>query len=213
MSLSRIDIYRKQAKQLVRWHRDRNYSVGGRIRSLARYGTLTDREALELDFPLHVAQEIIAVEAGYRTWYELKVAASKDITPPRSTTLTPQLIRALPVIFAVNVDASAEFFRDSLGFSIEFLHGEPAFYGAVSRDGACIHIKFVHEPVLTIGAQDRGFINAFIVVENVKALYTEYLKTGNVTFYQKLTKQAWGGHDFIVRDLDQNAICFVELSK
>ena len=29
--MSRLDIYKKQAKQLVRWHREGNYSIGGRI--------------------------------------------------------------------------------------------------------------------------------------------------------------------------------------
>ena len=66
--MSRLDIYRKQAKQLVRWHREGNHSIGGRIRGLARYRTLTDREALALEFPLREAQEIIALEAGYASW-------------------------------------------------------------------------------------------------------------------------------------------------
>jgi len=115
----------------------------------------------------------------------------------------------VPIIFVANVQASAEFFRDTLGFSIDFLHGHPPFYGAVSRDGACVHLKFVHEPVLVAGTHDRdGLIMAFIEVENVKALYAKYLAAG-VRFQQKLKKQAWGGRDFIVRDLDGNAICFV----
>jgi catechol 2,3-dioxygenase-like lactoylglutathione lyase family enzyme len=113
------------------------------------------------------------------------------------------------VIFVANVEASAEFFKDTLGFSIDFLHGEPPFYGSVSRDGACLHLKFVHEPVLTVGAQDRdGFIVAFIEVENVKALYAEYVAAG-ATVGQKLKKQAWRGRDFVVRDPDGNGLCFV----
>lgn len=122
---------------------------------------------------------------------------------------TPRLRRAVPVIFVTNVETSAKFFRNTLGFSIDFLHGEPPFYGSVSRDGACVHLKFVHEPVLAVGAQDRdGFITAFIEVENVKALYAEYVTAGAL-FDQKLKKQAWGGRDFIVRDPDGNGICFV----
>jgi uncharacterized glyoxalase superfamily protein PhnB len=208
VSLSSLDIYKKQAKQLVRWHREGNYSIGGRIRGLARYKMLTDREALALEFPLHLAQEIIAVEAGYASWAELKLAATSEPTPAGRVSLTPRLTRAVPVIFVANVQASAEFFRDTLGFSIEFLHGKPAFYGSVSRDGARLHIKFVHEPILAVGPQDSsGFINAFVEVENVKALYAEYVEAG-ATVSQKLAKQAWGGHDFIVRDPDGNAICF-----
>ena len=49
---------------------------------------------------------------------------------------------------------------------------------------------------------------AFIQVENIKALYATYLAAG-VTFEQKLKAEAWGGRDFIVRDLDGNAISFV----
>jgi len=209
MALTRLDIYKKQAKQLVRWHREGNYSIGGRIRGLARYKMLTDREALALEFPLHTAQEIIAQEAGYTSWAELKVAAINEPAAARPASLTPRLTRAVPVIFVANVQASAAFFRDTLGFSINFLHGEPPFYGSVSRDSACLHLKFVHEPVLAVGALDQGgFIHAFVEVENVKALYAEYIGT-SATFYQKLTKQAWGGNDFIVRDPDGNAICFV----
>jgi len=207
--MSRLDIYKKQAKQLVRWHREGNYSIGGRIRGLARYRKVTDRQALALAFPLREAQEIIALEAGYANWAALKVAAASEPaqTKPKSPPL--RLTRAIPVIFVANVQASAEFFRNTLGFSIDFLHGKPPFYGSVSRDGACVHLKFVHEPVLAVGPQDRdGLINAFIEVENVKALYAEYVAAGAI-LAQKLKKQAWGGRDFVVRDPDGNGLCFV----
>ena len=207
--MSRLEIFKKQAKQLVRWHREGNHSIGGRIRGLARYKTLTDREALAIAFPLREAQEIIAVEAGHENWAALKAAVVNEPTSARRASSTPRLTRAVPIIFVANVQASAEFFRDTLGFSIDFLHGQPPFYGAVSRNGACVHLKFVHEPVFAIGTQDRaGLIMAFIEVENVKALYAQYIAAG-ATFEQKLKKQAWGGRDFVVRDLDGNGICFV----
>ena len=209
--MSRLEIYKKQAKQLVRWHREGNYSIGGRIRGLARYKTLTDRQALALEFPLREAQEIVALEAGYPSWMALKVAVGNEPSPAKSTSSTSRLRRAVPVILVADVKASAEFFRDTLGFAIDFLHGRPPFYGSVSRDGACVHLKFVHAPV-GVDAQDRdGFISAFIEVEGVKALYAEYVAAG-ATIDQKLKKQAWGGRDFIVRDLDGNGICFVDLA-
>ena len=210
--MSRLDICKKQAKQLVRWHRDGNHSIGGRIRGLARYKTLTDREALALAFPLREAQEIIALEAGYASWAALKLAVANEPAPAKPLSPMPRLTRAVPVILVSNVQASAEFFRDTLGFSIDFLHGRPAFYGSVSRDSACVHLKFVHEPALVVGAQDGdGFITAFINVDNVKALYAEYVTAG-APFAQKLKKQAWGGRDFVVRDADGNGIAFVGMA-
>lgn len=58
----------------------------------------------------------------------------------------------LPV---ADVERAAAFYRDRLGFRIDFLHGSPPSYGAVSRDGARLHLKFVHEPVLDIDAAPR----------------------------------------------------------
>src|SRR5215210_4195873 len=100
--------------------------------------------------------------------------------------MTIRLARATPVVFVTDVEASARFYRDSLGFSTDFLHGEPPFYGSVSRDGARLHLKFVHEPVFTIGPEDReAIIMAFVEVANIKALFAEYVAAG-VTFSQRL---------------------------
>ncbi len=79
----------------------------------------------------------------------------------------------------------------------------------MSRDGATLHLKHVDEPVFVAGAAERDeLIMAFVDAPNVRELYTEYL-AADVEIVQKLTKQAWGGTDFIVRDPDGNAITFV----
>jgi catechol 2,3-dioxygenase-like lactoylglutathione lyase family enzyme len=203
-----LETYKKQAKLLVRWHREGNYSIGGRIRQLARYRKLTDREALALRFPLSEAQEIIALEAGFASWAELKAEAAETAAGKDSRETSDAIVGVKPVLFVADVAASAAFYRDRLGFGIDFLHGHPPFYGSVTRDGATLHLKFVHEPVFAGGAAEReGLIMAFIDAPNVKRLYSEYRAAG-VEIVQKLTKQAWGGTDFIVRDPDGNAIAF-----
>jgi catechol 2,3-dioxygenase-like lactoylglutathione lyase family enzyme len=116
---------------------------------------------------------------------------------------------AIPVLYVRDVAAAAEFYRDKLGFEIEFIHGQPPFYGAVSRGGAVIHLKFVHETVFGPGrVEDEGLIMAFVPVTEVRALYAEFEAKG-VSFTQKPTKQAWGGTDFHVSDPDGNRIAFV----
>ncbi|MEU0096075.1 glyoxalase superfamily protein [Kribbella sp. NPDC006257] len=202
--MPKLETYKKQAKLLVRWHREGNFSIGGRIRQLARYRTLSDREALALKFPLTEAQEIIALEAGFGSWAELK--ASTEAGPPQ--TRDSAVASAKPVLYVVDVDASAAFYRDQLGFRIDFVHGSPPFYGSVSRDGATLHLKLVHEPVFAAGVAERqGLIMAFVDAPNVRELYAEYL-AADAEIVQKLTKQAWGGTDFILRDPDGNTIAF-----
>lgn len=203
-----LDNLKKQAKLLVRWHRERNYSIGGRIRSLPRYRNLTDVEALAIKFPLSEAQEIIAMEAGYASWAELKNGLAVAPERAKPAQRDPHIKTAKPVLFVTNVESSAAFFRDKLGFTIDFLHGLPPFYGSVSRGGACIHLRFVHEPVLRDGIrEEEQLLSAFLDVENIKGLFTEF-KAAGVDFVQPLRKEAWGASAFIVRDPDNNWICF-----
>jgi catechol 2,3-dioxygenase-like lactoylglutathione lyase family enzyme len=208
--MSRLEAFRKQAKQLVRWHREGNYSIGGRIRGLPRYRQLTDEEALKLRFPLSAAQEIIALEAGFASWTELKASVESEVSPPRPQAARPAIKAAMPVIFVSSVADSAAFFRDKLGFAIDFLHGHPPFYGGVSRDGVVLHLRFVHEPVVSQELREKeGLLAAFISVENVKALFEEY-KAKDARFVGTLCREAWGGPAFTVCDLDGNWICFCE---
>jgi len=206
-----LETYRKQAKLLLRWHRERNYSIGGKVRQLERYRSLADLEVLALKFTLTLAQEVVAVEAGYRNWAELKAAAAKALKTPRAALGPPSLKRAFPILFVRDVKASAGFFQQKLGFEIDFLHGLPPFYGSVSRDGVRLHIRFVHQPVFAqIAALEESSICASVEVANVRGLFAEF-KARKVEFAQKLTKQAWGGTDFCVRDPDGNVISFVEM--
>ena len=204
-----FDNLRKQAKLLVRWHRAGNYSVGGRIRSLPRYRNLTDVEALALKFPLSEAQEIIALESGYESWAALKSGFSTMAEQAQAVPAGPVLKGALPVVFVSNVQTSAAFFRDKLGFAIDFLHGNPPFYASVSRDAARLHLRFVHELVITLEVREReeGLLSAFLDVDNIKGLFAEY-KAAGVHFVQLLRKEPWGGSAFIVLDPDGNWICF-----
>lgn len=139
-----LETYRKQAKLLFRWHRERDYSIGGKVRQLERYRSLTDHEVLALKFPLALAQEIVAVEAGYRNWAELKAASASSSRVPRAPVGPPILKNAIPILLVQEVRPCADFFQQKLGFKIDFLHGMPPFYGAVSRDAVHLHIRLVH---------------------------------------------------------------------
>lgn len=210
-----LENLKKRAKLLTRWHREKNYSVGERVRRLARYRHLTDAEVLALKFPLSEAQEIIALDAGYPSWAALKAGLSGTSTNAGRGAATeralaaPELKSALPVVFVSNVEATANYFRDKLGFQVDFLHGQPAFYGSVSRGGARLHLRFVHAPVITaeVRGREKDLLSAYLEVGQIKSLYAEYQAAG-VMFAQSLKKEPWGASSFSVLDLDGNWICF-----
>jgi len=209
-AMATIETYRKQAKLLVRWHREGNYSVGGKLRMLERFGNLTDREILDSPLPLTLAQEVIAVEAGFANWAALKAGTAGAVGMPRQEAGAPAMKGVTPILFVRDVTLTADFYRDKLGFEIDFLHGNPPFYGAVSRDGVCLHLRYVQRPNFAdLAKGEQSLILATIEVNNVKALFEEF-KARDVAFPQGLVKQAWGGTDFHIRDPDGNVISFVQ---
>ena len=116
---------------------------------------------------------------------------------------------ATPIFFVSDVRRAAAFYRDALGFQIDFLHADPPFYGSVSRGEACLHLRLVHQTWFAErAASEESLILATIEVSDVKALHDEFAGRG-VAFAQPLTRQAWGGTDFQVRDPDGNAFSFV----
>jgi len=204
-----IETYRKQAKLLLRWHREGDYSIGGKVRKLERYQSLTDREVLALKFTLAMAQKIVAVEAGHQSWAELKAATAGAAKTPRLSPGRPILKDVKPILFVRDVTTCADFFQQKLGFEIDFLHGLPPFYGAVSRDGVCLHLRYVQQPFFAqAAAKEKSLLCASIEVSNVQGLFQEF-KARGVEFAQTLSKQAWGGTDFHVRVPDGNVISFV----
>jgi uncharacterized glyoxalase superfamily protein PhnB len=115
----------------------------------------------------------------------------------------------VPILLVRDVTASARWFEERLGFAVDFLYGEPPFYGSVSRDGVRMHLRFVHEPVFAIAAaREESLIAASFEVSDVRALFEEVAGRG-AEIAQPLTSQQWGGTDFHVRDPDGNVVSFV----
>ncbi len=123
----------------------------------------------------------------------------------------PTCLSVVPILFVRDVARAAAFYADRLGFGIDFLYGTPPFYGSVSRDHSCLHLRLVHTETnfAALALREQSLILASIEVRNVNALFAEYEHRG-VEFPQRLLRQDWGGTDFHVRDVDGNVISFVE---
>lgn len=205
-----LDNLKKQAKQIVRWHRERYYPVAQRIRAgLSRFDDIDDATIVSKPFALKDAQELLARELGFENWQALQAANLSSLGPDqhrRGSDAT--LLGAHPQLFVSDVEASCGFFVEKLGFTVRFKYGKPVFYALVRRDSAYLNLRYVHAPVLNRDIES-DLLSASIPVGNVKALYSEYRSVG-ISFAQRLKKQPWGSQDFIVRDPDGNLIHFAE---
>lgn len=202
---------RKQAKQLVRWHKEKNHSVATRIRAgMPEYRDWSDIELLEMPFPLSSAQNLLAIEQGFESWAALTEGVDQMMNSQESGAASSKLLSVNPQVFVRDVYKSASYYKTCLGFKIFFLHGEPPFYGEVGRDDTRINLRAVCEDVIKQALREKeSLLSAYFNVSDVKTLYLEY-QDAEVDFFQPLKMQPWKSKDFVVRDPDGNLLCFAQ---
>ncbi len=206
-----LENLKKQAKQYLRWHREGYYPVAAEIRAgLPRFQHLDDIEVMQASFKLADAQELVARQQGFAGWQALKSGAPA-VNNPTKQAKRPVLSSTAAQLFVADVVASCTFFTDKLGFAVDFVYGEPPFYGQVVRDKAQLALRLVCEPVFAGDIREREhLLSASITVDSadeIKQLFLDFQAAG-VRFHQALRKEPWGARNFIVVDPDGNLILF-----
>ena len=211
--MSNFENLKKQAKQILRWHRDRYYPVAAQIRAvLPRFQHLRDPEILAASFKLTDAQELVARQSGFDSWQALRAGVATMTKLSSQMTARPILTAAEPQLFTSDIDAACEFFIQKLGFALVFKYGEPPFYAQVVRDAARLNLRHVDRPAIDPALRDHEtLLSAALTVataDEIKQLYLDFQAAG-IAFAQPLRKQPWGARNFIVRDPDGNLLLFV----
>jgi catechol 2,3-dioxygenase-like lactoylglutathione lyase family enzyme len=207
-----LENLKKQAKLILRWHRERYYPVAAQIRAvLPRYRQFSDQDILAQNFKLSDAQEMIARQAGFESWQALKSGID---TMPRQASQPPSkaiISGTAAQLFVADIKASCDFFTQKLAFSIVFVYGEPPFYAQVQRDHGRINLRRLDRPAIDPALRDRErLLSSDMGVnthEEIKQLFLEFQAKG-VTFFQTLRKEPWGAKNFIVKDPDGNLLLF-----
>jgi predicted enzyme related to lactoylglutathione lyase len=116
--------------------------------------------------------------------------------PARPSSEPKQFVQGVPVLHVPDVEATAAFYRDVLGFTWDF--GDEA-YAVVWRDNSAIH--FVKE-----AASPRG-VHLFQWVNDVDTYYREIVDRG-ATVSMEPTDQPYGIREFSVCDINGVGIVF-----
>jgi catechol 2,3-dioxygenase-like lactoylglutathione lyase family enzyme len=209
--MSNLENLRKQAKQYVRWHREGYYPVAAIIREhLPRFRHLSDPEILATAFRLADAQELVARKEGFEGWQALKTGASTAMsqTHPHSR---PILTSVAAHLYVRDLKASTDFFTNKLGFTIDFVYGDPPFYGQVSRDNARLALRYMDESFFAEDIRQReGLLSASITLASADEIKQLFLacQAADVPLAQSLRNEPWQAKTFIVKDPDGNLILF-----
>ena len=204
-----LEHLRKQAKQYLRWHREQYYPVAAIIRAhVPRFRQLSDKEILAADFRLADAQQLVAHKEGFDGWQALRTGAAMS---QKHTDSQPILTSVAAHLYVRDIQASTDFFTGKLGFTIDFIYGDPPFYGQVSRDNARMAMRSMDESFFAADIREREeLLSASITLasaEEIKQLFLTYQDAG-VPFAQTLRNEPWQAKTFVVKDPDGNLILF-----
>jgi catechol 2,3-dioxygenase-like lactoylglutathione lyase family enzyme len=112
-----------------------------------------------------------------------------------------------PVFRVADVSRSLSFYRDQLGFGVDFVF--ESFYAGVSRDGCHIHLKHsTPAPRDQIAFEQAEHIDACIGVGSAEQLCASFATAG-VPFVIPLRHHPYGT-EFYVRDPDGYVLGFVQ---
>jgi catechol 2,3-dioxygenase-like lactoylglutathione lyase family enzyme len=129
----------------------------------------------------------------------------------RQTVPRPVLTSISAQLFVADIEASCVFYTDKLGFTVDFVYGDPPFYAQVTRDNAHLSFRHMDEPVFADNIREReGLLSASITVataEEIEQLFSNY-QDMDVPFHQTLKQEPWGATTFVVTDPDRNLILF-----
>lgn len=122
--------------------------------------------------------------------------------------------RIAPYFFVSDVVASANYYRDKLGFRYDRFWGEPPAFCMVYRSGVVVMLSQVCgagvvRPNNSVASQD-GAWDAYVWVDDADALY-EAFRANGVTIGRAICDQDYGCRDFDVVDCNGYRLCFGHL--
>lgn len=119
-----------------------------------------------------------------------------------------------PCFIVDDVVATADYYRDKLGFQYERFWGEPPCFTMVSRRGVTIMLNQLpgRDPRQrmrpnSLVVPDEGCWDAYVWIDDADMLYDEYQRKG-VKIARPICDQEYGCRDFDIEDVNGYRICF-----
>lgn len=110
----------------------------------------------------------------------------------------------IPVMPALNISRSIIFYEQQLGFAKKFEFND---YAGLTRGGIEIHLWLCENPKIPENTSCR------INVSNIEELYQEYQQVNVIHPNGKLEQKPWGLKEFIILEVNGNAIHFAEFAQ
>jgi uncharacterized glyoxalase superfamily protein PhnB len=118
----------------------------------------------------------------------------------------------LPVFLVDDVVQTVEYYRDVMGFEVDFLYGTPPTYASVSRNDAIFNFTLSNPPGRRNNVASAGMgngVDAYMVVSDVDDVYEE-LRENGANVVVPIASQEYGMREFHIEDLNSYRIAIAE---
>ncbi len=121
----------------------------------------------------------------------------------------PKIIGSAPILLVKDVVASANYYRDKVGFNYDRFWGEPPCFCILHRDGFLLMLSQVGDEKCIVPHYQavENMWNVYFWVNDVDKLYEELSGRGAKIDYELCT-QPYGCREFGIQDLDGYDIAF-----
>ena len=112
-----------------------------------------------------------------------------------------------PQLVVEDVVATAEYYRDVLGFEINGYWAQPPVYAIVSRGGVEIHFGRAEQNGTSNSAVRSGSFDLYIWVDDIGRLYGE-LEDAGANIVEGPVKRVYESTEVVVKDLNAYLLVF-----
>ena len=105
-----------------------------------------------------------------------------------------------PILVVEDVEASVAYYRDALGFTVDFTFGAPPTYAGVYRGRVLLHLQ-----AASVAERPTGASAVYVYVEDADRTHAELRERG-ARIDGEPQDYPYGLRDFNVRDLDGNRL-------
>jgi catechol 2,3-dioxygenase-like lactoylglutathione lyase family enzyme len=105
--------------------------------------------------------------------------------------------RVAPTVPVTDIQRSLRFYRDLLGFEVQFTNGDPVSFAVVKQGGAELHLQLQPGKVSTL--------HAHLMVDDLDPVF-DRLQQAGAAIRQPPQVQPWGLRDIVIADPDGNTL-------
>ena len=116
--------------------------------------------------------------------------------------------RAYAQVFVQDVPSAVAWYRDALGFDLDFAWGDPPTYAQVARDGVRFNLRHTDASPWRDDLDEDALLAVRLDVDDCTALHDELRRRGAANVVQPPRLEAWGQTTMVVADPDGNLIAF-----